>query len=674
MVNTTVSEVPPDVVLRYQVTTKQLEESHAMPDVEDCGTDSLPYPTEKNGKKKKILIPELTSMTKYLFDPNLGNQRLALYSFLNKQLRMGWLSRTVGFDVRNRVINSEVCSFTDVTFRKINRENFYADVNVKLILQTDNGTREWDGILECWCSFEGEFTCSVESLTDKRKRRESGYELLNPFLVPYCTNQRMDEIAEEIWVKYGMPEALVCSEARNAYELARRMGLDIQYLPVYDHNGINSIMVFEDTAVRIGNDKTELRPDGTKERITDDEPKTVLVPANTIIVNINVVNKDYSSFNIFHECIHYELHYAFFRLQSMTSNDVRLVNAIEIEEEKAKGYKDPIYFMEKQANRGAYGLMMPAAATRKMIVKERDKAENCRHNGERYEAAGKSMAKTLCLPYFRIRARMIQLGFMEAKGALNFADKKLIKPFAFDIEAWKAEEHTFIIDWKTVDELRRTSKDFQIIMANRRYIYVDGHVVRNEPKYVNCWKNGYTLTEWANAHVDECCLRFVRLYEQTQLGTFVFGRMYYDAEYVKRTLFFLDDLINQQNLDEIDARIEYKHNFPRTFIDAFDMLMRKNGDTRETMAEKLNTTTKTLREWLLEPEKKISADFITVISLMWQLPDWISILLLDRAGIHLNDYDRRHQALSHILHVLWDKGIKAADDFLESMRLDPLRY
>ena len=89
MVNTTVSEVPPGVVLRYQVTTKQLEESHAMPDVEDCGTDGLPYPTEK--KCKKILLPELTSMTKYLFDPNLGNQRLALYSFLNKQLRMGWL-------------------------------------------------------------------------------------------------------------------------------------------------------------------------------------------------------------------------------------------------------------------------------------------------------------------------------------------------------------------------------------------------------------------------------------------------------------------------------------------------------------------------------------------------------------------------------------------------------
>lgn len=161
---------------------------------------------------------------------------------------------------------------------------------------------------------------------------------------------------------------------------------------------------------------------------------------------------------------------------------------------------------------------------------------------------------------------------------------------------------------------------------------------------------------------------------QTQLGTYVFGKMYYDAEYVKRTLFFLDDLINQQHLDEVDAKIEYKHNFPRTFIEAFDMIMRKNGDTRETMTEKLNTTTRSLRDWLNSPEKKITADFITVISLLWELPDWISMMLLDRACIKLNEYDRRHQALEHIMRVQWDKGIDEANSFLKSMRLEPLQY
>ncbi len=645
-----------------------------MPDTEDCSTDTLPLSAGQANGKRKILVPELTSMTKYLFDPTLGDQRLTLYSYLNKLLRNDRLSSIVGYKVMNRVINREACSFTGVSFWKIDRENFYADVEVKLILKTRDGIREWTGVLECWCSFEGDFSCSVEDLTERTYRREQGYDCLNPVLVPYYNNARIDEIAEEIWVEYGMPEALMFPNARNAYELARRMGLKIEYYPIYDHNGIDSVIFFADTTIKIGKDKTETHSDGTKERITESEPKTVCIPANTIVINTNVIKRDYSSFNIFHECIHYELHYAFFRLQAMSCNDIRLVNTIEIEVDETKKYSDPIYFMEKQANRGAYGLMMPAVNTRELIQEECSKAKGCLHFGEMYEIAGKAIAKTLSLPHFRVRARMIQLGYIEAKGALNYADKKLIKPFAFDVESWKSEEYTFVIDTKTVDELKRTSEDFRNIMINRKYIYVDGHIVRNAPKYVIPWKSGTILTEWANAHVDACCLRFVREYVQTQLGTYTFGKMYYDAEYVKRTLFFLDDLINQRHLDEVDAKIEYKHDFPRTFIESFDMLMRKNGETRESMSEKLNTTSKSLREWLLDPEKRITVDFVVVIALLWKLPDWISLMLLDRACIHLNEYDRRHQALDHILRVLWDKGIDEANIFLESMKLEPLKY
>ena len=151
--------------------------------------------------------------------------------------------------------------------------------------------------------------------------------------------------------------------------------------------------------------------------------------------------------------------------------------------------------MEKQANRGAYGLMMPAVSTRELIMDECSKAEEYQHLGEMYEIAGKAIAKTLGLPHFRVRARMVQLGYIEATGALNYVDKKLIKPFAFDVESWKSEEHTFVIDTKAVDELKRTCEDFRNIMISRKYIDVDGHVVRNSPKYVIPWKNGTVLTD-----------------------------------------------------------------------------------------------------------------------------------------------------------------------------------
>ena len=148
--------------------------------------------------------------------------------------------------------------------------------------------------------------------------------------------------------------------------------------------------------------------------------------------------------------------------------------------------------------------------------------------------------------------------------------------------------------------------------------------------------------------------------------------MFYDPEYVKRTLFFLDDLINKQQMDELDAKMAYKEKFPRTFVDAFDMLMKKSGETRETMAAKLHITEKTLREWLSDPDKKISRDFVVTISLMWKLPDWISNLMIDRGMVYIRENDRRHQALEYIRTVLWDRGIEEANKYLTSKGLSPL--
>ena len=57
---------------------------------------------------------------------------------------------------------------------------------------------------------------------------------------------------------------------------------------------------------------------------------------------------------------------------------------------------------------------------------------------------------------------------------------------------------------------------------------------------------------------------------------------------------------------------------------------------------------------------------------MWEIPDWISKMLLDRAMIHVSEFDRRHQALEYIRTVLWDQGIEAANKYLEGKGLSPL--
>ena len=131
--------------------------------------------------------------------------------------------------------------------------------------------------------------------------------------------------------------------------------------------------------------------------------------------------------------------------------------------------------------------------------------------------------------------------------------------------------HTFVVDGNQIQRMITDSNDFRKVMESGEYIYADGHVVKNGERYVR-WvedkKEGpqFLLTDWANQHVDECCLRFVRVYVQTGVGRYEFGRMYYDSEFIARTRFYVNDFLNLEKLgdmDDIDARMLYRQRFPK---------------------------------------------------------------------------------------------------------------
>lgn len=391
------------------------------------------------------------------------------------------------------------------------------------------------------------------------------------------------------------------------------------------------------------------------------------------MINTNNVKKEYSVFNIFHECYHYHDHYLFFRLQEMHHNDVLRMETREIEaSEEGKNVSNPVYWMEKQANRGAFGLMMPVSFMRSLMAKKCRELKPYAHEGEKYEQIGNAIIEELCLPAFRVRARMIQLGHIHAKGALNRADGEKMRPYSFDEGSLADDTHTFDINRLTAGCLYERNADFRKLMDSRKFIYANDHIVRNEPHFVELTPFGHRLTPLAVQRADYCCLRFTKIYEQKNVGKYIFGHMNYDPDFVKQTIFYLEDLINERELDEIDAELEYKKNFPPSFAEVFDMLMRKNGDTRETISEKLNVNSKLLQRWLKEADRKVNADFVVMLALIWRLPDWISTLLLDRAYVHLSESNRRHLALQYILKVLWSEGVEKANAYLAARKLDCL--
>ncbi|MBR2259030.1 MAG: hypothetical protein IJ899_17225 [Blautia sp.] len=517
-----------------------------MDDNPDCSGSTALYDVTDIQGKREVEIPELISMTKVLFSGYKGQ----MYLYLNKCLRSGELSRIVGSRVLNKTINREVCDFPDVSYWRIDRENFYADVKVSLKLTTLVGTLSWKGYLVCWCCFDPKLSVEFEYLSESFEHE--GLDMLSRYLVPCATNRRIDEIAEELWRTY-CPEALTDPRKRNAEHLAKEMKLKIMHCPVFEHQGVDGIVFFKEDALELGDDYNVKDEHGKVIRtVKAEEGKRTVIPADTIVINSNRIRREYSDINIFHECYHYAEHYLFYALQEMASNDRRQVPVKKILVGKDEEVKDELYFIENQAERGSIGLMMPATHTQHVIREEYEKVETYSNSGELYEKVGRAMVKRLSVPDFRVRQRMIQLGHIRAKGCMNRVNRSEIDPFAFDPDSWRSSEHTFIIDLVKLKVLRKENDDLRTLMESKKYIYADGHVVRNTPEYVY-WdgkREEYLLTEKALAYVDRCCLRFVRKYVQRNVGRYIFGRLYYDDDYLKQNEFYLSDIINERQVDE----------------------------------------------------------------------------------------------------------------------------
>ena len=662
------------------ITVPDVDNAYALQADPRCDSATLPQGIDNLEGKRVIEIPVFETITHYLMSKEGADKRLTLYSFLNDLLRRDRLSGIVGFPVLNRIINKQICNFTDFRYWELDRHEFIADISVTLTLKSKEGPREWKGVLVCYCGFTHQFYLTVEELVKRTDRTEEGYVPLDNHLIQIYKGYQIDQEAEMMWFRYRLREALNDPSKRKARELAAAMGLKVIRLPIYEHKGLNSILFFEAGTLLVGADRIEKDEDGHEIIYKDDHGEPMEIPANTIVINENRVEEEYENFPIFHECYHFEKHYKAFRLQKLTSSDTRVIRRTKITIDINTKHKDHLFLMENQADRAAHGLWMPATDTKCRIMEKLGKAGTYRHNGELYEAVGSSVAYQLSVPHFRMRARMIQLGFPEAKGILHYIERKRIRPFAFDPESLRAEELTFVITPAKIKNLCKESDEFRAVTDSKKYVYAEGHMVFNDPMFVSGTKDSYKLTDFAIANVDVCCLRFVRIYVQKNLGEYVLGRMYMDAEYVERTMFYLKDYMKAPDTStEFAAKRAYKAAFPLNFKEAVEMLKKqsrthKGESTNEHIAEFMHMATRTFTDALSNPAMHMKPDFVLALCLYFKLPDWLGLLLFRRAGAMLDEDNPRHAAFMHILRAQSCDGLVAADEYLKSQGLDPLNW
>lgn len=194
--------------------------------------------------------------------------------------------------------------------------------------------------------------------------------------------------------------------------------------------------------------------------------------------------------------------------------------------------------------------------------------------------------------------------------------------------------------------------DFREQLSSGRYIYVDGHVCINDSRYVRVTPQELRLTPWANAHVDQCCLRFINIYEPCGVADYRFGAMNSDEEYNRHYMAFAQSSDTASLKEKMDAVNRTINELPQSFSDALCYVMKRSRVTIEALAEKSGISTRTISRLRNEERREYSLDQVIAICVALHLPPWLSRKMIEKAGFLLRQTPQ-HLAYQMILDCMY---------------------
>ena len=639
--------------------------------------ESIPSPREIQSEDT-IVLPEIVSMTDYIrrhyekeiicacMNQIYGLQLCVMYEgklfhdvpglgpidygeeelILTDELAPGEWGEPCEFEHQPRVYAADVRpvdgSITWMSFRRIADGCIEADLTIEMEFYFRYGghgrfkqiTQKYYTTL--WMDMDDSPNVEFGDFSLRRHLKNDSGVKLDEYLVPVYKWDDIEEESENI-IFHTISEGLSDAKWLQPGLLAERLGLNIVYLPLYKRPRTASILFFGTGEVLTAADSEEKL-----------EPIPVKVNGNTIVLNTRKPGQERDA--IFHECFHYVEHRLFFQLQQLHNTDISYLAKWKPVELK-KDERSPIEWIEWQAHIGSQCLQMPKRLLRKRISDElSDMQKLDRHMGFKLQAAGRKLAKEFNVYNYQLRNRMIHVGFPAAKGALNFVEDDYITPFAFELGECHGSQ-TFVISPKEVADEYVRNEVFRELIDTGRYIYADGHVCLNVPQYVVRQGDKLCLTEWANSHVDQCCLRFVRNYIRDKHTHYVFGQLNSDEEYNGRSLALSLQSSAEDALKQAQEMSQVLLNLPGSFSGTLIAHMKRVGITRDRLAEEAMMSG-TMIKRMRTSERDLTLDQVIAVCIGLHIPPEYSFDLIEKAGFRLRNTPE-HLIYKSILQTMY---------------------
>lgn len=328
---------------------------------------------------------------------------------------------------------------------------------------------------------------------------EKGLVRLSAGLVPELGEDDLDALAERLLAAY-YPEALEKPRRVDAHEMAERMGLSVLYRQIEPEGEIYGEMFFQET-------ETPLYDAMRQHQVLAPVKRKTMVVDTTATFMGGMGTHDNT---IVHECVHWALHgqaMALGRAQQPDSQEPAI--CCRVDGGAGRAGDDRLLEMEWQANTLARCIQMPRALFRRKAEEawaRHDMKVITPNRVEEMPEVIDDLAGFFGVSREAAKLRMLEVGFESVAGVYVYIDGRYLRPHSWRAGALGRDE-TFSIPAE--DAARLMVEDADFARAAQGYLYVEGHFVLDDPRYVTRGEDGVLmLSDAARYHMDQCCLRF----------------------------------------------------------------------------------------------------------------------------------------------------------------------
>lgn len=450
----------------------------------------------------------------------------------------------------------------------------------------------------------------------------------------------------------------------NVKKLVSKMHLHIYLAKISSDDNVLAKSMFDKKPLTLLNDE-------------DDLISSKYLPKNLIFVNTDSPSVFFYRIyiaTICHECVHFHYHKPAFKLLEFLNqhynNEINYIEPSSISKTKT--------IMEIQANAIASHLIISdedlALKTSKLISEYKNDSGEFDLN---YMAnVINDLKREFNITIVSLKRRLADLGFDDARGALNYVDGKYIDNYLVKPGVLKQNDTFEITESAFINGLGLSKFLYQGIVEEE-FVFVDNHVCLNSPLYVEKVEGLYLkLTDYAKRNIEECCIKFKANYVRNSRN---WNFLYKDLN--KSVIYKVEDNDNVKKRGdklleedkEITKLIEWQNQiFHMDFNEAINFLRESKNLSDKEIAINSGYSEGTLHRYFKEGmvcrDKRNLVALCCGLELNYQL----SMCLFDKCNLSLN----RNSDEDRVLIYLLTSGVyytpNRRDDILINYGFDPL--